>query len=414
MVNPLIVGVDVHRKTNTFSFMDANGVEVRSRLTLDNNRPGTQAFIKQVTELMEADGFTELQVAAEATGWYWFHFFQTLQQDPWLNAWPVELFALNPRLTANFKKSYVDMDKTDLIDAYVVADRLRWGRDIGAPFEYNETYLALRFLTRYHCHVVHNLAREKAYCMAILYLKASEYSRKDKKAFSNLFSASSRAVLQEFASVEEIAAMPFDELLEFIDVRGKRRFPDPAENARLLKQIAQDSYHLPVALQQPINLILSLSLKQISALENQLKRIDTAIAEHMQSIPNTLLTIPGIGPVFAAGLIAEIGDLQRFNFDQAKVAKFAGFKWRKTGSADFTADDTRLTRTGNPYLRYYFCEAAFAVQRCDREYGAYFQRKLNEVRSHQHKRAMVLTARKLVRLVVRLLASNQPYRPRRP
>lgn len=413
MTNPLIVGVDVHRKTNTFCLMDTRGEEVLPRFTLENNRPGTQLFIRRVTELMEAGGFTELQVAAEATSWYWFHFFQSLQQDALLNQWPLDLHALNPRLTANFKKSYVDLDKADPIDAYVIADRLRWGRDIGTPFALDETYLALRFLTRYRYHVVHNLAREKACCTAILYLKASEYSRQDKPAFSNLFGAASRAVLQEFASIEEIAAMPFDELVEFIDRLGKRRFADPTENARRLQQIAQDSYHLPEALQQPINLILGLSLKQITALEQQEERMNAAITERMQAIPNTLQTIPGIGPVFAAGIIAEIGNLERFNYDQAKVAKYAGFKWRKTGSADFTADETRLTRTGNPYLRYYFCEAALAVQRCDREYAAYFQRKFNEARTHQHKRAMVLTARKLVRLVVRLLATNQPYRPRR-
>ena len=413
MTNPLIVGVDVHRKTNTFCLMDDSGKEVCSRFTLDNNRPGTQAFVQQVVELMEANEFSELQVAAEATGWYWFHFFQSLQQEDLLSAWPVDLHALNPRLTANFKKSYVDMDKTDPIDAFVIADRLRWGRDIGVPFEYDPSYLALRFLTRYRYHVVHNLAREKAYCTAILYLKASEYSREDKKPFSNLFGAASRSVIQEFASIEEIAAMPFDELVEFIDARGKRRFPDPADNAHLLKQVAQDSYPLPPALQQPINLVLNLSLKQISALENQEERLNSAIAEQVEAIPNTLQTIPGFGPVFAAGILAEIGNPQRFNYDQSKVAKFAGFKWRKTGSADFTADETRMTRTGNPFLRYYFCEAAFSVQRCDSEYGAFFQRKFKEVRTHQHKRATVLTARKLVRLVMRLLATNQPYHPRR-
>jgi transposase len=149
MSNPLIVGVDVHRKTNTFCLMDANGQEVRSRFTLHNNCPGTGAFVQQVVELMEADGFSELQVAAEATGWYWFHFLQSLPQEDLLAAWPVDLHALNPRLTANFKKSYVDVDKTDPIDAFVIADRLRWRRDIGTPFEYDETYLALRFLTRY-------------------------------------------------------------------------------------------------------------------------------------------------------------------------------------------------------------------------------------------------------------------------
>lgn len=413
MTHPLMVGVDIHRKTNTYCLMDAHGGEVRPHFTLDNNRPGTHAFVQQVAELMQADGFDELQVAAEATGWYWFHFFQSLQQEALLAAWPLDLHALNPRLTANFKKSYVDMDKTDPIDAFVIADRLRWGRDIGMPFEYDPSYLALRFLTRYRYHVVHNLAREKAYCTAILYLKASEYSREDKKPFSNLFGAASRSVIQEFASIEEIAAMPFNELVEFIDVRGKRRFPDPADNAHLLKQVAQDSYPLPPALQQPINLVLNLSLKQISALENQEERLNSAIAEQVETIPTTLQTIPGFGPVFAAGILAEIGNPQRFNFDESKVAKFAGFKWRKTGSADFTADETRMTRTGNPFLRYYFCEAAFSVQRCDSEYGAYFQRKFKEVRTHQHKRATVLTARKLVRLVMRLLATNQPYHPRR-
>lgn len=413
MTHPLIVGVDVHRKTNTFCLMDAHGGEVRPRFTLDNNRPGTHTFVQQVAELMRADGFDELQVAAEATGWYWFHFFQSLQQEALLAAWPLELHALNPRLTANFKKSYVDMDKTDPIDAFVIADRLRWGRDMGVPFDYDPSYLALRFLTRYRYHVVHNLAREKAYCTAILYLKASEYSREDKKPFSNLFGAASRAVIQEFASIEEVATMPLDELVEFVDVRGKRRFPDPVDNAHLLKQVAQDSYPLPAALQQPINLVLNLSLKQISALENQEERLNSAIAEQVEAIPNTLQTIPGFGPVFVAGILAEIGNPQRFNYDESKVAKFAGFKWRKTGSADFTADETRMTRTGNPYLRYYFCEAAFSVQRCDSEYGAFFQRKFKEVRTHQHKRATVLTARKLVRLVMRLLATNQPYHPRR-
>lgn len=413
MTHPLIVGVDVHRKTNTYCLMDANGGEVRPHFTLDNNRPGTQTFVQQVTELMRADGFDELQVAAEATGWYWFHFFQSLQQDTLLAQWPLDLHALNPRLTANFKKSYVDLDKTDPIDAFVIADRLRWGRDIGTPFEYDEAYLALRFLTRYRYHVVHNLAREKAYCTAILYLKASEYSREDKKPFSDLFGAASRAVIQEFASIEEVAAMPLDALVEFIDVHGKRRFPDPANNARLLQQVAQDSYPLPQALQLPINMVLNLSLKQISTLENQEERLNAAIAERIATIPNTLQTIPGFGPVFVAGILAEIGNPKRFNYDESKVAKFAGFKWRQTGSADFTADETRMTRTGNPYLRYYFCEAAVAVQRCDSDYSAYFQRKFKEVRTHQHKRAMVLTARKLVRLVMRLLATNQPYHPQR-
>jgi transposase len=404
----LIAGVDVHRKTNTYCLMTEAGQEVTPHFTLANNRSGTQALLTKVRQVMDDQEFSELKVGAEATGWYWFHLFETLRQQ----TYPIDLFLLNPRLTANFKKSYVDMDKSDPLDAFVIADRLRWGRNVTHPFLYDETLLGLRFLTRYRYHVVHQLAAEKAYCLSVLYLKASEYANTDKKPFSNLFSVASRAVIQEFASMEEVAAMPFDELVEWIDQQGKRRFANPEDNAKRLLLVAQESYPLAEALQAPVNLVLSLSLKNISQLEGLQKRLDTAIAEQMQDIPNTLTTIPGIGPVFAAGIIAEIGGIERFDYNEAKVAKFAGFKWRKSGSADFKAEETPMTRTGNPFLRYYFCEAAFSVQSQVSEYGVYFQRKYNEASKHKHKRAVVLTARKLVRLVVRLLTNNQPFQVR--
>jgi transposase len=132
----------------------------------------------------------------------------------------------------------------------------------------------------------------------------------------------------------------------------------------------------------------------------------------MEAIPQTLDTIPGIGPVFAAGIIAEIGDLARFEYNEAKVASYAGLKWSRSQSADFEGEDTRLSRSGNRFLRYYFCEAAQLVRLHNPEYRDYYHRKYQEVPKHQHKRAVVLTARKLVRLVVRLLTTNEPYRLR--
>jgi transposase len=335
-----------------------------------------------------------------------------LERDPALQPWPLQLYPLNPRLTANFAKTYVDRDHTDGGDAFVIADRLRMGRDLPPPYQLDARYLAVRLLTRYRFHVIHTLAREKAYALSILYLKASEYGRL--KPFGNLFGAASRAVLQEFASLEAIAAMPFDELVEWLDVRGKRRFADPQDNARTLQQVANDSYVLPEALQGPVHQSLGWSLQHVTFLEGQVKRLDSAIGQQLECIPHTLETIPGIGPVFAGGIVAELGDVARFEYDQAKVAKFAGFKWKKHQSGDFTAEETRMTRSGNRYLRYYFCEAANAVRMHDREYAAYYDRKFHEVRQHQHKRAIVLTARKLVRLVVRLLTTNQAYQPRRP
>lgn len=138
--------------------------------------------------------------------------------------------------------------------------RLWLGRDLPALFHYDQTYGPLRFLTRYRFRVAHTVAREKAYCLALLYLKASQYTRQDLQPFSNDFGAASRSGLKEFASVEEIAALPFDNLLKFINAQGKRRFADPAENAHKLHQVSRHSYPLPPARPPSINLILGLSL----------------------------------------------------------------------------------------------------------------------------------------------------------
>ena len=128
-----------------------------------------------------------------------------------------------------------------------------------------------------------------------------------------------------------------------------------------------------------MNLILHQSLQQIAALQRLVQRTETAIAEALQDTPNTLTTVPGLGPVFAAGLAAEIGDPARFDGDQAKVAKFAGLCWHQTQSGDFQAEETHLIPSGNRYLRYYLCEGANSVRMRNAEYRAYYERKYKEM-----------------------------------
>jgi len=48
MLKPLIVGVDIHRKTNTFCLMYQARVEQRPRFALDNNRPGTRQLVQPI------------------------------------------------------------------------------------------------------------------------------------------------------------------------------------------------------------------------------------------------------------------------------------------------------------------------------------------------------------------------------
>ena len=410
----LLVGVDIHRRRNVVQVMDGHGQILSNKLCLANKRPGAAALAAHLAKLAEAGNVESIHLAVEATNNFWLPFLAHLQQAEPLADWPLTLYPFNPRVIANFRKSFSDLDKTDLLDAHVITERLRFGRDLPVPFAMEALYLPLRTLTRYRYHLVQELVRVKSYTLSLVYLKASAYNvSRAQRPFSNVFGATSQAVLREFQSMEEVAAMPFDDLVEWLDVKGKRRFADPEENARRLQKVAEDSYRLPEDWLASVNTALSLSLRHLNTLQQLLARTDTAIEEQMEQFPNTLTTIPGIGPVFAAGIIAEIGDLARFDYNQAKVASFAGLKWRRSQSADFEADETPRKRGGNAFLRYYLCEAAQHVRMHDAEYAAFYQRKYDEVPKHKHKRALVLTARKLVRLVVRLLTTNEPYRARR-
>ena len=412
----LVVGIDPHRATNMVCVMNGEGKELCKRFRINNNRSGVEQLATRLNELAQTGEYDRVQLATEATNWYWLGMFYTL---PKASALPVELRAINPRLSANFKKALMNDDHTDHADSFVVAERMRMGRDLPPPFDPAAVYLPLRILTRYRFHLMQRLTSEKAYVSNLIYLKASDYTAPGKQPFSDVFGVTSRAVLTEFDSMEQVLAMSLEDLTEWIDQHGKRRFPNPTDNARKLHAVAQDSFALPPDFQHPIQFALDLSLQQIAALELQCKRLDTAITEQLTvlNIPNTLTSIPGIGPVIAAGLIAKIGDVRRFNADddksaQSRVAKMAGFRWRRHQSADFVAEDTPITLHCNRYLRYYFCEAAQLVRIHEPEYEAFYKKKYDEAVKHHHKRALVLTARKLVRLVVHLLATRQSYQPR--
>ena len=87
---------------------------------------------------------------------------------------------------------------------------------------------------------------------------------------------------------------------------------------------------------------------ELSAMSD--KELEAAIQKQFEIIPNTIISVPGIGKVYSAGIFAEIGDIHRFQ-SQASVAKHAGLVWKRHQSGEFEAEDTRLIKSGNRFLQ---------------------------------------------------------------
>lgn len=117
-------------------------------------------------------------------------------------------------------------------------------------------------------------------------------------------------------------------------------------------------------------------------------------------------------PVYAAGILAEIGPIERFS-DETKLAKYAGLYWQPNQSGKSEYENTSMAKRGNHYLRYYLVEATNSVRRYEAEYNAYYKKKYAETPKHKHKRVIALIARKFMCLVDKLLRNHQLYMPLR-
>ena len=403
MSKTLLVGIDVHSERNYCAFIDDSGNRLHNKVfSIPNNLGGAQNLEKRIESTLKEGNFYRVKIATEATSFLDLHLIDYLSNSKSLAKYSPLIYQFNPKLTAGLKKVYADIDKTDYIDPFIIAERLRLTK-LPEPYEGSKIYFPLKRLTRYRYHLTNTIAREKNYFLTHLFLKFSSFSVL--KPFSSTFGKTSLAIITDFFSVDELAAMPIEKLVDFIIKHGKNRFKEPERIAEAVNKAARESYRIRPSLANSVNLILASILQNIRALSVSLKEVDTAIAKEFAAFPNTLQSVKGIGPVYAAGIFAELGDIKRFG-SQAKVAKFAGLTWRRRKSGKYESEYTRLTKTGNCYLRYYLMEAANSLRVHNEEYKAYYQKKYNEVTKHRHKRAVVLTARKLVRLVFALLTKR--------
>ncbi|MCL6442505.1 MAG: IS110 family transposase [Alicyclobacillus sp.] len=403
----LFVGIDVSSEDLKVCAMNIDG-DTLDAFAVPNNYHGATYLRDKLLSLADKEKPKEIHIGLESTSVYSWHPAMFLHEDSSLQEHGTKVFTINPKLISKFREAYSDLDKTDYVDAWIIADRLRFGR-LPMTVVLQEQYVALQRLTRMRFHLVHNLTREKQYFLQHLFFKCSAFTS---EVESDVFGHAITELLLEQYSLDEIGSMELADLADYLKEKGKNRFPDPEKVAKCIQKAARSSYRLSKCVEDTIDILLATSIESIRAIKQQIKQIDEAIVRLLDGIPNTLETIPGIGRVYCAGILAEIGDISRFK-DQAAVAKYAGLTWQKHQSGKFEAEDTKRIKSGNRFLRYYLVEAANSVKRYDAEFRDYYQKKFAEVPKHQHKRALVLTARKLVRLVDALLRNDQIYTPRR-
>ncbi|QAT40188.1 IS110 family transposase [Clostridium sp. JN-9] len=412
-LSTLFVGIDIGARQNVVSAINFEQEFFIKMKPVPNTQSGAEQLESMLVKILENNIFKVTIIGLESTSFYGVHIANFLSASEKFVPYKPYVYCLNPKEVANYKDSFNALNKNDGIDSFVIADFARVGRIHTEPWRGSQ-YLALQRLTRHRLHIVECLTREKTYMLSNVFLKFSEFALLDgeEHPFSNKYGATASSILTDFLSSEDIANASIEELVEFINTKSRKRISDPQMTAKILQQAARNSYRLDKCLYEPLTISIACSFNCIQAFEKELSTINKAIEKAVMGMNpveyQILMSIPGFGPVYSSGILAELGSVHAFPNNDA-IAKYAGIVWKENQSGDFKAENTPMNKAGNRYLRYYLIEAAGSVIRHVPEYQAFYQKKFAEVTTHQHKRALALTSRKLIRLIFGLLAKNQLY-----
>ncbi|EGP4917727.1 IS110 family transposase [Enterococcus faecium] len=409
----LFIGLDVSsQKLDTCFLTDSK--EILFEGSLSNDLIGASEVKQKILEYQETFGFYQIVIGMESTSVYSFHPSMFFYLDEDLKQLPVEVTVENPYRIKQYSRMF-DQDKTDKIDAQIIADYLRVDLHTLSPIK-EEIYVGLQRLTRSRYQLVTQMVEAKQHFLENLTYKCNtlskELANEDNK--TSVFGTTIMNLLTEDITLDEFSEMPLEEAAELLQKLGKGRFKNPEQLVKSIKKAVRSSYRLGKVTKNSIDLVLGIIANEIKFLKKQIKEIEKAIIALLETIPEAqcLLSVPGLGPVYTAGLIAEIGQIERFD-DQSKLAKYAGLTWTKNQSGNSQSENTPLNRSGNRYFRYYLIEDTNRVRITLPEFKEYYQKKKNEVPKHKHKRALVLTGRKFVRLIDVLLRNGQLYQPKK-
>jgi transposase len=383
-------GIDVAKRKHTIALMDDHGQPVQRPFTIENTRAGFDHLLQALAQLQGP-----VLIGLEATGHYWWALYEDLTRHDH----PVVV--LNALQVHAFRKSGVRKVKSDRTDASGIAEFLRFSQPEPAQ-PTTAVFLQLKEVSRFRYHLSDQIGDCKRKLLSILDRVFPEYET----LFSSVFLNSSRQLLAKAASAQELATFDLAELTELLKTSSRSRFGrTKAETVQTVARQSVGVRFLADAAQLEVRCLLA----QIDLLEEQRDQVDGALAQLMDQIPQHLTSIPGVGPTTGAALLAEIGDVQRFDAPEKLVA-YAGIDATVYQTGQFEARQMHMSKRGSPYLRHALWQAASMAIQYDDELRVYYDRKRKEGKSHGT--ALGAVCRKLITRVYIVLKENRPYEVR--
>lgn len=383
----IYVGIDAAKDKHYAVVTDEKGKVLVKAFPFFNDAEGF-CKLQKVLSVYDKD---ELLVGIESTGIYSENLIFFLFSGDY------KLVVLNPLETNKIRQSKIRDTKNDKIDAKIIADTLRIDEHRLYSQQDAQTF-KLKSLCRFRQNLKKSKARLKIQLKGFVHLIFPELENFFR---SGIHIAACYALLKEYSTPEDIAALRSDKLTNLLSKASHGRFG--RDTAKALKSLAKSS----VGVNNPyISIQIAQTIAQIELLEDQIDELDTVITEAYDEIDSVIKSVPGVGNIDGAVILGVIGDINRFS-DASKLLSYAGLDPRVRQSGNFQATSSRMSKRGSSMLRYALINAAWQLTLHNDTFKAYYDLKRSQGLNHYG--ALGHVAHKFVRVLFKLLRDQIPF-----
>lgn len=396
----LILGCDIGSETHYARAIDARGRELgRKALAFDNNAKGFQKARDWAVQLAAANDKKQIVLGLEPTGHYWFCL------AAWMVSNGISVVQVNPYAVKQTKELEDNsQQKDDRKDPKLIANLVKDG-NYGMPYLPEKVYAELRRLSMFR----EQLTEDRNRNMNRLHREMKIYFPEYKDAFGKIDGAFCMAVLKEAPFPEDILRLGIEGIRE-IWHEAKLRGRGYSRAAEIVKY-AEMSIGLKEGTAAGKEAVRWFAEK-IMELDEELEKIENSLSEKCKEIPHAenVLEIPGIGGKILSGILAEMGDISRFD-DVKELQKLSGLGLVSCSSGKHKGE-TRISHRGRKRLRYWLFQAARSAVSHGEEYkrihAHYTTRAGNPLQKMQ---SLIVIACKLLRVIYTMLKTGKGYDP---
>ncbi len=410
-----IAGIDVGKFFSEMAVLSpSNEVVARMRIHHDSSADVKRAI--RLLKKMEKDFASRPFVVMESTGHYHKILFHSLCRAGF------EVSVTNPIQTDSIKNIGIRKVKNDKVDAHKIAllHRFQELKSTNIP---NEDIECLRSLCRQYYKLNDELTVYKNRLTGII----DQVMLNFKDVFPSIFSKTAIAVLEKYPTPEHILKANKGDLVSLIR-KNSRKSPEWS-SAKYELLVSKAREFAPLSINNPSNVaMMGVYISMIKTLDENLAKIlkairrliteDMAKDTPMLSLTLELLqSIPGIGLLTAATILAEVGDFSAFS-KPGKLVAYFGIDPSVMQSGEFIGTRNKMSKRGSKLLRRVLFTVALANIRtkrdkkpCNPVMMEFYKRKCQ---SKPKKVALGAVMRKLVCIIFAVLRDRKPFELRSP